>query len=215
MVYFLMVSFLFSLASVGMAENNYVVVPAQKSFVPAESRLKDLALKAEKQRTESAMYDIGGGALFAGLGSAWSGYGSNYSGVYYALGGGMLIMGIKNFMYPTKLEQQYLDVKKMSGISIEERGSREAAAEGALKNGAMDATQGRMVSAGLVGIGGTALLLGSSPLAGSLLVAAAATSYFIKSDTEKVYEEYLVDKEDFIRSQNTANVSVVTTMEAR
>lgn len=209
---FLLVSFLVSIASMVTAESNYVVVPAQKPFISAESRLKDFAKKAEDARMQSAMYGIGLGVLYIALGSASSksSYysGTDYSTVYYACGAGMSLLGLRSLLFPTALENNYAEARKMASASIEERAARERFAEDSLRKGADEARQGRMIGSGVIGAFGLATL-GSY---GILYVGLAAASYLMKSDIEKAYDEYITDKEDYLKSQ-PAQAVVPTTGE--
>lgn len=198
---------LVSMASAGLAESNYVVVPAQKTFVSAESRLKDFAKKAEDSRMQSAMYGVGLGLVYMSLGSAYSSssYASNYSSVYYGLGAGMAIIGIRSYLYPTQLENNYNKIRQLASVTVGERVEREAFAEKSLKQGAEEAQQGRTIASGiLIGVG---LLSGSS--FGLLYAGLGAMSYIMRSDIEKAYDEYVVDKEDFIKSQPATRQIVV------
>ena len=204
----LVVGFLIAIAPVGIAESSYVIVPAQKSFVSAESRLKDFAKKAEDSRMQSAMYGVGLGLAYMALGSAYSrsSYSSNYSSVYYGLGGGMAILGIRSYLFPTQLENNYGKIRQLASSTVEERAEREALAEKSLKQGAEEAQQARTLSSGiLVGVG---LLSGGSGL-GMLYAGIGAMSYIIKSDIEKAYDEYVVDKEDYIKSQPAVQPIIV------
>jgi hypothetical protein len=213
---FLVICFLVTTASVGLAESSYVIVPTQKAFVSAESRINDLAKKAEEQRINSGMYGAGLGILYIGLGAAYgksSYYGTDYSTLYYAFGGGMLLLGLRSLMFPTELENSYISVRKMPSATVEERGAREASAEKSLKKGAEEAAQSRMIVSSIIG-GSGLIFMGSSPFYGSLLLGTAALSYFMKSDIEKAFDEYMADKEDFIRSQPATPVVVPVTAEA-
>lgn len=206
---------MFSLVvSVCFGESSYVVVPAQQPFTSAESWLKDFSKKAEDARIQSAMYGVGLGLLYISLGSSLSGSssGSSSSSIYYGLGAGMSIIGIKSYLYPTELENNYGKIRQMSASTVEERAAREAFAEKSLKQGAEEAQQGRMIVSGiLVGVG---LLSGSS--IGLLYAGLGAVSYIIKSEIERGYEEYVVDKEDFIKSQPAIpQVDAQGTVEAR
>jgi hypothetical protein len=187
---------------VGQADGGFVVVPAQKQFASAESRFKEFAKKAEEARMQSAMYGVGLGLLYFSLGSASSSsyYGSKYSSVYYGLGAGLTILGASSFFFPSELENSYNKIKQMPSLTVEERGAREAFAESSLKKGAESAQQGRVIASGLlVGIG---LVSGSSGV-GLLYCGIGAMSYFMKSDIEKTYEEYMKDKDEFIRAQHS------------
>src|SRR3989344_9406644 len=141
----LVTCFLVSLASTTLADNNYVVVPAQNPFVSAESRLKDFAKKAEDSRMQTAMYGVGLGLLYMSLGAAYSSSSSlyysssNYSAVYYGLGAGMAILGVRSYLYPTELENNYAKTRQMQAASVDERAVRESFAEKSLKQGADEA----------------------------------------------------------------------------
>jgi len=212
---FLTIIIFISICSVVMAEDNYVIVPTHKSFLSAESRLKDIAKKAEEQRMQSGMYGAGLGILYIGLGAAYgksSYYGTDYSSMYYLLGGGLLLLGARDLIYPTKLENNYSETRKMQASSIEEIGARETFAEKVLKDGADEAAQNKRITATVLG-GGGLIFLGSSPFYGSLLLGTAALSYFVKSDVEKAYDEYVIDKEDYIKNQRAAQVVVPGTVE--
>ncbi|MFH1386451.1 MAG: hypothetical protein ABIH50_02140 [bacterium] len=210
---FLVVSFTMAITSVSIAENNYIVVPAQKTFVSAESRLKDFAKKAEEARMQSAMYGVGLGLLYVSMGSSFSNSssGSNTSSMFYGLGAGMTIIGIRSYLFPTELENNYNKIRQMASSNIDERGAREAFSEKSLKQGAEEAQQGRTIASGiLVGVG----LLSASSGVGLLYAGLGAMSYIMKSDIEKAYDEYVADKEDFIKSQPvTLHVVVPTTTE--
>lgn len=188
----------------GQAKDGFVVVPAKKPFTSAESRLKDFAKKAEEGRMQSAMYGVGLGLLYISLGSAYSGsyYGSNYSSIYYGLGAGMTILGVRSYLFPTELENNYNKIRQMTSSTVEERGAREAFAERSLKQGADEAQQGRTISAGI--LAGVGLLSGSGSV-GLIYVGLGAMSYIMKSDIEKAYDEYKADKEDFIKNPDNAS----------
>lgn len=200
-IYLLVVSLLISAVSIGAAESNYVVVPAQKTFISAESRLKDLSKKAEEARTQSGIYGVGLGLLYIGLGAAYgkSSYGADYSTIYYALGGGMALMGFYSLMNPTALERDYSNIRSLPAATLEERGARETKAEKVIKSGAEEAEQTRRIVASVMGVGGL-VFMGSSPISGVLLLGLAGASYIMKSEIEKAYDEYLADKEEYIKS---------------
>ncbi len=209
---FLLICFPVLIASASMAENGYVIVSAQKSFLSAESRLKDFAKKAEDSRMQSAMYGMGLGVLYLALGSSGLGssYGSNYSTVYYGMGIGLSVLGLRSLFYPTELENNYNQARKMPSATVEERAFREKFAEDSLRKGAEEATQGRMIISAVFGIFG----LASMNTYGILYVGLGAMSYLMKSDIEKAYDEYVVDKEEFVKSQPVLQITQPLTIEA-
>lgn len=197
---FLVLGFLVSVVPAGFAESSYVVVPSQRTFVSAETRLKEFAKKAENARMLTAMSGIGAGVLYVALGSASSKsyYSTNNSSIYYAMGVGMGILGVSSLMCPTELENSFARIKKMPDVSLDERASRERFAEKTFKNGAEEANRGRVMGAAAISVLGLATM---SSGFGVLYVALGAMTYVMKSEIEKGYDEYVSEKEDFLRSQ--------------
>ncbi|MFA5183380.1 MAG: hypothetical protein WC405_18875 [Syntrophales bacterium] len=201
-IWFLVVCFLSSVVPGVWGEDSFVVVPAQKQFTSAESRIKVLAKKSEEARINSGLSNVGLGALYIGLGATYSqssyySGASSYSAIYYLLGGGLALLGIKDLVVPTELESDYHNLKAMPAASLAERGEREGVAEKVLVKGAEKAAEGRKNGALILGGAG---LVGftASPLYGAVFIGAAAMSYFTKSEIEKAAEEYQEEKKSFI-----------------
>jgi len=195
--------FLVSCVSGAWAGDDYIIVPAKKSFVSAETRLKGLAEKAEKSRMESGMYGLGLGALYIGLGSSCSNsyyYGNDYSTPYYIMGGGMMLLGAYSLLFPSELERGYSEVKTMSLSTVEQRASREGFAAQVLYKGAEETAKGRILSSGVLSASGL-IMWGSSPMLGAIFVGCGITGYFVKSDIERSYEEYEQDKKLFMEGE--------------
>lgn len=118
----------------------------------------------------------------------------------------ILTMILRSYLYPTQLESNYSKIRKLASSTVGERAERETFAEKSLKQGAEEAQQGRTIASGiLVGVG----LLSASSGLGLLYAGIGAMSYIMKSDIEKAYDEYVVDKEDFIKSQPAAQPIIV------
>lgn len=200
---FLVFGFLVSISSPGFSELRCVVVPAQKTFVSAETRLKEFVAKDKETRLLTAMCGIGSGLLYIGLGAASSKsyYSTDNSSIYYAMGVGMGLLGVASLIFPTELENNFAKLKMMPDTSIEDRASRERFSEQTFKYGAEETNRGRVLGAAAI----TGLGIGTiSSGIGILFVALGAMTYVVKSEIENGYDEYVSDKEEFLASRSLA-----------
>lgn len=191
------------------AEGNYIIVPKESKFVGAEERLKGLSVKAKDARIQSGVLDIGLGALYIGLGSSYSNYNSSYyssssnssfASVYYLFGAGAMLLGAYSLIFPTELEKNYQEVKDVSGATILGRQLRETKAEKFLKAGSENAEKTRTITSWCF-TGGGVVLATVSPIVGALMAGIGIAGFFMPSDIEKNYAEYVEEKENYLEAK--------------
>jgi hypothetical protein len=196
-----LVCFVFSMIiGPAVAETTTSEASEQKSFISAEARVQELAIKSKNNR------ELAGSLLgLWGLLGTWQGVtyiedpSSFFSGKPLMIWFGVLLvaMGATYYFIPTGIEKDYLFIDKLDKATTEGIRARELLAEKSLKDRSADAANGRMWGSILwTGLGAFYLTKGAEQSGASLLCGGLALfTWFNKSDIEQEYEKYMGDKE--------------------
>ena len=180
------------------------------SPLSAESRLKMLAIKRKAERETGGCLLMGTGCLSIVLGAAYASQSTTHSepyGITYTVdngpavtalvGVGVLLigLGILSENVPSPIEAGSQQISSMASSTEAEKREKEVVAASLLKRYSDDAHAGRMISSTLnLGLGAIYLATPPFQVVGAMSVGLSAIGFFVKSDVEQEYEEYLTRK---------------------
>jgi hypothetical protein len=193
------------------------------SALSAESRLKMLAIKRKAERETGGCLSIGAGCLSIALGAAYAGQSTTSSDpfggthtvdngptvvAFVGIGLLLIVAGIVSENMLTPIETNYQQISMMSNSTGAEKRERETISATFLKERSDGAYTSRMVNSALnLGLGAVFLsnsqnLIGNQ-IVGATCVGTGVIGFFIKSDVENEYEEYI--KQKYATSEGAAN----------